>query len=83
MPPRIRKQFTSGDRTELEIEVPAVNALVARQRARLFARREFPLAKNVFHPEVDDSIPRQTTFSEMFPESIAREDYRVTVVIHE
>lgn len=83
MSPRIRKQFTFEDRTELEVEVPAVNAVVARQRARVFARRHFPTARNIFHPEVSDSVPRQTTFSDLFPESISREDYRVKIVIEE
>jgi len=83
MAPKIKKQFTFKDRTELEIEVPAVNALVARQRARIFTRKEFPTARNIFHPEVDDSIPRQTRFSELFPESISRDNYRVKVVVHE
>lgn len=77
--PKIVEQFTSRGVTDLTVEVDAANKFVAKQRARVFTRRQFPAARNVLSPEVEGSEPVQTTFSDLFPETIRRDTYRITL----
>lgn len=80
----IRQQSIGGDGQNVEswvIEVNAVNEFVARQRARIFARWQDVTIKNILSPEIVSSEPVQTTFSDLFPESIRMETYRVEVIV--
>jgi len=82
--PRIVFQRTikgNGEKIEeVGIEVKAVNPPVARQLARVFARAQFPTAKNIFSPEVTSvEETEQATFSQLFPETIIRATHLVTL----
>lgn len=75
-------QAENGDKIESwTIRIPAVNRIVARQRSRAFARRLDPAIKNILNPKVITERTRQTTFSELFPESIQRKDYEVELLV--
>lgn len=83
--PKLVKQVSiggNGDRVEKwGIEVVAVNKFVARQRARAYARRKAPNARNVFTPEVESSNSVQSTFNDLFPETLHQEEYTIEVTV--
>lgn len=81
MPHIVNVQSRGRDILDVTVSVPAVNNIVARQRARTFIRRKYPTAKNILSPDIDSSETKQTTFNELFPESLHREDFRVDVVV--
>jgi cytochrome oxidase Cu insertion factor (SCO1/SenC/PrrC family) len=84
MPELIRQQTVSadGDKVEkLTVSVDAVNELVARQRARAYVRREFPLVKNILNPELDETNTIQSTFNDIVPEIFEREEHEIEIMV--
>jgi len=85
MPKLISQQTQGGNGQKVEkwtIEVDAVNGFLAKQRARAYARRQAPTARNVFSPDqVGKGETEQSTFNQIFPESIQMERYRVEILV--
>lgn len=73
-----------GDGTvrDFKLNVSAVNAFAARQKARRFIRMRHPTAKNVLSPDVKgEKSEKQTTFREIFPDSFHTKTFRVEVTV--
>lgn len=81
--PEIISQETisaNGDTVEkFTVELDAVNEFAARQRARAYMRRNFPLIKNVISPEFKSSNTKQSTFNEIMPDRFRAETHRIEV----
>lgn len=85
MPELVTQQTIGGNGQRVErwvIEVQAANALIARQRARVWARAQAPNARNVFSPEVKkEGETVQSTFNDIVPESIERKEHQVELTV--
>lgn len=63
-----------------DMDVRAVNSLLARQKARAFVRTFNPTKVRVFKVETkEERGDAQTTFKEWFPNAWNRNEYRVRV----
>lgn len=64
----------------IRLKIPSVNALTSRQRARAWVRRNYPTARPPIEVENKQSLGTvQTRFSSLFPESIRRVNFEVSV----
>lgn len=87
--PELVEQFTIGGDDEGEtverwtIRTQAVNELVARQKARAWARKTAPNAKNVLTPQEvsGKGETEQSTFNQLMPERLHRETYDVEFIV--
>lgn len=81
VPDIVSIQSVGENDLNITIRILAANNFVAKQRARLFIRRNYPSARNILSPNISGSEPVQTTFNDLFPETFNREQYEVSLVV--
>lgn len=80
--PEIGRIITVGENSQkIEVKLDAVNKFVARQRARSFLRRNYPVASISLPDEHMTEETEQGTFTQFFPESIQAEEHSVFFIV--